>query len=205
MKFTITNNQPFRRVLPVVGSNNIIEPYGTLVFNKPKSFEKSFKSLSVCGYTVYCEEDKLKEINLPDIGDTTIASSTILSDTVVEDTSEIKSLESQNNTNILNREIKKNEEVKDTSEIKEESVTEQLKDSENPKVDEIVIEEKETRESILNKCKSLPAESLRLILKEIGTNSTSNNTNTLFNKISNSEVTDELLIEAYNKVITLKD
>ena len=59
----------------------------------------------------------------------------------------------------------------------------------------------ETKDIILTKCSSLSAEQLREICKELGINTTSNNANTLTNKIRNSEASDEEVISAYHKVV----
>ena len=64
-------------------------------------------------------------------------------------------------------------------------------------------EEKETKDTVLEKCKDLSAEQLRDICREIGINTTSNNTNTLFNKISNrlGEISEKDFIKAYHTVV----
>lgn len=205
MKFTVTNNQPFKRVLPAVGSNNIIEPYGTLVFNKPESFKKSFKILSSCGYTVYCEEDT---IELSETIEQSPIESVIERKEIQEiELKEVQSLELQNEA--VKEDIK-NEEKSVVGEEPEQPVAErkeiqEITEEKLNKEEELLLEEKETRELVLNKCKALSADILRAILREIGINSTSNNTNTLFNKLSNSEVNDEIFISAYHKVVDLKE
>lgn len=209
MKFTVTNNQPFKRVLPAVGSNNIIEPYGTLVFNKPESFKKSFKILSSCGYTVYCEEDTI---------DNSIKLSETIEQSPIESILERKEIQEIELKEVQFLELQ-NEAVKEDIKIEEKSVVgeepkqsieerkeiQEITEEKLNKEEELLLEEKETRELILNKCKALSADILRAILREIGINSTSNNTNTLFNKLSNSEVNDELFISAYHKVADLKE
>lgn len=246
MKFTIVNNQPYKRALPLpgAGGSNIIEPYGTLVFNKPKEFKKSFESLSTYGYSVYSEEDKNIQENIQDeltikpisteqsleeskgsieVGDTTLVNSTIILEVKDKKEEQIEQKQSDNN-------FKKPVQDELTIKVEESSVKEEkpiLEDNSNKESDttnnpeEIVDNEvkeelskedikevsqiQETRESVLNKCKTLSAESLRALLREIGINSTSNNTNTLFNKISNSETTDDVLISAYHKIVDSKE
>ena len=244
MKFTIVNNQPYKRALPLpgAGGSNIIEPYGTLVFNKPKEFKKSFESLSTYGYSVYSEEDKkniqdeltikpITEQSLEEskgsmeVGDTALVNSTIISEVKDKREEQIEQKQSDNNSkkpvNIQDELTIKVEEssVKEEEPILEDNSNKESDTTNNPEeiVDNEVKEElskednkediqiQETRESVLNKCKTLSAESLRALLREIGINSTSNNTNTLFNKISNSETTDDVLISAYHKIVDSKE
>ena len=239
MKFTIVNNQPYKRALPLpgAGGSNIIEPYGTLVFNKPKEFKKSFESLSTYGYSVYSEEDKkniqdeltIKPITTEqsleeskgsiEVGDTTLVNSTIISEVKDKKEEQIEQKQSDNNFKkpVQDELTIKVEEsfVKEEEPILEDNSNKESDTTNNPEeiVDNEVKEElskediqiQETRESVLNKCKTLSAELLRALLREIGINSTSNNTNTLFNKISNSETTDDVLISAYHKIVDLKE
>ena len=205
MKFTIINNQPVKRMLPMIGSH-AIEPYGILVFNQSESFKKSFQNLSAYGYSVYCEDDSLSSVESEGIKvDSTILTPDIDSEGLFNPKhSEVQdNIFKEEKTNEVISEIKKEipEEIKEVQDIDSEGLS---KLEVSPKED---IEEKketsieETREIILNKCKLLPADVLRAILREIGITSTSNNTNTLFNKLANSDSTDEILISAYHKVV----
>ena len=201
MKFTIINNQPVKRMLPMIGSH-AIEPYGILVFNQSESFKKSFQNLSAYDYSVYCEDDSLSSIESEG---TKVAESTVITDIDSEGlfNSEVQdNISEEDKTNEVISEIKKEipEEIKEEAQDIDLEGLSKLEVS--PKEDiekETTIEE--TRENILNKCKSLPADVLRAILREIGITSTSNNTNTLFNKLANSDSTDEILISAYHKVV----
>lgn len=225
MKFTIINNQPVKRMLPIVGSLTI-EPYGILVINKSEKFRKSFENLSAYGYSVYCEED------IPVLKNTGTIKSDFMKSNIPNNNSnknsskdklEIKDEESSPLGDKLKSIMgsKPKETEKEKPAIKDKSKESESKEEEKIDKDELEIkidnsdklekkdenkaeekkETKETKESILNKCKSLSADTLRAILREIGITSTSNNTNTLFNKLSNSETNDELLTSAYHKVV----
>lgn len=228
MKFTIINNQPVKRMLPIVGSLTI-EPYGILVINKSEKFRKSFENLSAYGYSVYCEED------IPVLKNTGTIKSDFMKSNIPNNNSnknsskdklEIKDEESSSLgdklKSIMGSKPKETEKekpaIKDKSKESESKEEEKIDKIDKIDKDELEIkidnsdklekkdenkaeEKKETKESILNKCKSLSADTLRAILREIGITSTSNNTNTLFNKLSNSETNDELLISAYHKVV----
>ena len=219
MKFTITNKRGYKRNIPCQGNYAIpIGAYETKVLDYNPGAEGFYKNLADYDYDIKIEESDLDtqikerfsllESKRPSGWNKYTMKESWFTDTVSTYTTSTSTYTTSTSTDTVvstsnpSRSININSAPTQTPVVTEEpkvEATETIVSLETIPTEE----EKETKDTVLEKCKALSAEQLRDICREIGINTTSNNTNTLFNKISNrlGEISEEDFIKAYHTVV----
>ena len=219
MKFTITNKMGYKRNIPCQGNYAIpIGAYETKVLDYNPGAEGFYKNLADYDYDIKIEESDLDtqikerfsllESKRPSGWNKYTMKESWFTDTVSTYTTSTSTYTTSTSTDTVvstsnpSRSININSAPTQTPVVTEEpkvEATETIVSLETTPTEE----EKETKDTVLEKCKDLSAEQLRDICREIGINTTSNNTNTLFNKISNrlGEISEKDFIKAYHTVV----